>query len=66
MYIQIKQTNYVTTQTADFEQNGQYVLSNIRVRYNRWGMWFIHGTKHHKGNQLQSLKLPCRLLLLGI
>ena len=32
MYIQSNQTNYVTTQTADFEQNGQYVLSNIRVR----------------------------------
>ena len=22
--------------------------------------WLIHGTKHHKGNQLQSLELPRR------
>ena len=21
--------------------------------------WLIHGTKHHKDNQLQSLELPC-------
>ena len=24
-------------------------------------MWFIHDTKRHKDNQLQSLKLPCRI-----
>ena len=23
--------------------------------------WLIHGTKHHKDNQLQSLELPCRI-----
>ena len=23
--------------------------------------WFIHGTKHHKDNQLQSLELSCRI-----
>ena len=27
----------------------------------RGGMWLIHGTKHHKENQLQSLKLPRRV-----
>ena len=26
----------------------------------RGGKWFIHGTKHRKDNQLQSLELPCR------
>ena len=25
------------------------------------GTWFVHGTKHRKENQLQSLKHPCRL-----
>ena len=24
------------------------------------GKWLIHGTKHHKDNQLQSLELPYR------
>ena len=23
------------------------------------GKWLIHGTKHRKDNQLQSLELPC-------
>ena len=25
------------------------------------GKWLIHGTKHHKDNQLRSLGLPCRI-----
>ena len=25
------------------------------------GKWLIHGTKHRKGNQLQSLEPPCRI-----
>ena len=25
------------------------------------GKWLIHDTKRHKDNQLQSLKLPCRI-----
>ena len=25
------------------------------------GKWLIHGTKHHKDNQLQSLELSCRI-----
>ena len=25
------------------------------------GKWLIHDTKHRKDNQLQSLKLPCRI-----
>ena len=25
------------------------------------GKWLIHGTKHRKDNQLESLELPCRL-----
>ena len=25
------------------------------------GKYLIHGTKHRKNNQLQSLELPCRI-----
>ena len=25
------------------------------------GKWLIHGTKHHKDIQMQSLELPCRI-----
>ena len=29
------------------------------------GKWLIHDTKRRKDNQLQSLKLPCRIFKLG-
>ena len=35
----------------DFQKVGQHT----------GGKWLIHGTKRLKDNQLQSLKLPCRL-----
>ena len=25
------------------------------------GKWLVHGIKHRKDNQLQSLELPCRI-----
>ena len=25
------------------------------------GKWLIHGTKHHKDNQLRILALPCKI-----
>ena len=47
-------------------------MSNLQTYYNfkldfqnvdqhTEGKWSIHGTKHCKDNQLQSLKLPCRI-----
>ena len=24
-----------------------------------WGKWLIHGTKHRKDNQMQSMEFPC-------
>ena len=35
----------------DFEKKDQH----------RGSKWLIHGTKHRKDNQLQSLKLPWRI-----
>ena len=32
-----------------------------KVDQDAGGKWLIHDTKRHKGNQLQSLKLPCRI-----
>ena len=31
------------------------------VDQHTWGTWFIHGTKHRKYNQLQSLIILCRI-----
>ena len=32
-----------------------------KVDQHAWGKWLIHVTKRRKDNQLQSLKLPCRI-----
>ena len=32
-----------------------------KVDQHAWGKWLIHDTKRRKDNQLQSLKLPCRI-----
>ena len=32
-----------------------------KVDQHTGGKWLIHGTKRRKENQLQSLKLPCRI-----
>ena len=32
-----------------------------KVDQHTGGKWLIHDTKRHKENQLQSLKLPCRI-----
>ena len=36
-----------------------------KVDQHAGGKWLIHDTKRHKDNQLQSLKLPCRISKLG-
>ena len=32
-----------------------------KVDQHTGGKRLIHGTKHHKDNQLQSLELPCKI-----
>ena len=48
------------------------IMSNLQTHYHfkldfqkvdhhtRW-KWLIHGTKHRKNNQLQSVELSCRI-----
>ena len=43
-------------------------MSNLHTHYyfpnmdqQTGGKWLVHGTKHHKDNQLHSLELPCRI-----
>ena len=41
-----------------------HLNSNVaKLDYHTGGTWLVHGTKHHKENQLQCLKHPCRLYL---
>ena len=46
--------NYIPT--VIFEEK-----KDLRVVHQTGGKWFIHGPKHHKEKQLQSLELPCWL-----
>ena len=39
----------------------QFKLDFQKVDQHTGGKWLIHGTKHRKDNQLQSLELPCRI-----
>ena len=32
-----------------------------KVEQHTESKWLMYGTKRHKGNQLQSLELPCRI-----
>ena len=38
-----------------------FKLDSQKVDQHTGGKWLIHGTKHHKDNQLQSLELPCKI-----
>ena len=37
-----------------------------KVDQHTGGKWLIHGSKHHKDNQLQNLELPRRMFYLRI
>ena len=42
-------------------QTYYFKLDSQKVDQHTGGKWLIHGTKHRKDNQLQSLELPCRI-----
>ena len=40
-----------------------FKLDFQKVDQHTGGKWLIHGTKRRRYNQLQSLELPCRMIL---
>ena len=46
---------------SNLQTHYHFKLDFQKVDQNIEGKWLIHGTKHHKDNQLQSLELPCRI-----
>ena len=59
---------YVKTQKKDllsimFKLQPNFCLKFdfLKVDKHAGGKWLIHDTKRHRDNQLQSLKLPCRI-----
>ena len=58
IYICIWTKSPVTIPNLSTNARSQRV--NERVDHLTWSKWLIHGTKHHKATQLQSLIYPCR------
>ena len=44
---------------SNLQTHYQFKLEFQKVDLHTGGKLFIHGIKHHKDNQLQSLELPC-------
>ena len=44
-----------------YRPNGVQKVDFQKVDQHAGGKWLIHDTKRRKDNQLQSLKLPCRI-----
>ena len=44
--------------TSKSQTHSHFKLDIQKVVQHTGGQWLIHGTKHHKDNQLQSLELP--------
>ena len=42
-----------------------FKIDSQKLDQHAGGNWLIHDTKRRKDNQLQSLKLPCRISKLG-
>ena len=48
---------------SNWETHYHFKLDFHKVDQHAGGKWLTHDTKHRKDNQLQSLKLPCRVSL---
>ena len=46
---------------SNLQTHYHFKLDFQKVDQHTGGKWLIHGTKRRKGNQLQSLELPCRI-----
>ena len=46
---------------SNLQPNCYLKINFQKVDQNTGGKWLIHDIKHRNDNQLQSLKLPCRI-----
>ena len=61
VYVKIQQKRRYTIQYVKPTANWCLKIDFQKVDQHAGGKWLIHGTKRRKDNQLQSLKLPCRI-----
>ena len=53
--------NYILSIMSNLQPNCCLKIDFQKVDQHAGGKWLIHDTKRRKDNQLQSLKLPCRI-----
>ena len=53
--------NDILSIMSNLQPNWCFKIYFQKVDQHAGGKWLIHDTKHRKDNQLQSLKLPCRI-----
>ena len=56
-----KKNEYILSSMSNPQPNWCLKIDFQKVDQHAGGKWLIHDTKRRKDNQLQSLKLPCRL-----
>ena len=60
-YVKIQTNEYMLSIMSNLQPNYCLKVNFQKVDKHAGGKWLIHDTKRRKDNQLQSLKLPCRI-----
>ena len=60
-----KKNEDIISSMSNLQPNWWLKIDLQKVDQHAGGKWLIHHTKRRKDNQLQSLKLPCRIRLLN-
>ena len=60
-YVKIQKNEDILSSMSNVLPNWCLKIDFQKVDQHAGGKWLIHDTKRHKDNQLQSLKLPCRI-----
>ena len=61
VYAKIKKNDDIQSNMSNLQPNWCLKIDFQKVEQHAGGKWLIHDTKSRKDNQLQSLKLPCRI-----
>ena len=60
-YVKIHKNEEILSSMSNLQHQWYLKIDFQKVDQHAGGKWLIHDTKRRKDNQLQSLKLPCRI-----
>ena len=60
-YVKIQKIEDILSIMSNLQPNCCIKVDLQKVDQHAGGKWLIHDTKRHMDNQVQSLKLPCRI-----